>query len=405
MSDFKSDIRSKLIWVGVINATGWALVLTFLWTLIGAFEIYRELLFTGNHIYLGLQSHLHSDHEDSLNRHLESFSKLMRKEDFIEPNTILVVNQLGDVTGSSVKAWQSLNMQDLISIKGIFSNKKIKDFSNCVLKKDKCEPALFLGSHFSLKLPTTITSMRVLKINSMNSITGLGMPVKKAYLIVVWDGIEAVSELTNIVFIGFLLIAIIMVLVQVVPTAYASNFLLPLIYNSLQKDHLTKLNNRSIFTEQALLKLEKAEVEQHPYVFVIVDIDDFKKINDAFGHLAGDITLAEYGLVIGQAIQRSSDISSRFGGEEFALLIQSDRKNCTTMLERLRLQIEIHDVRYEGTSISTTISLGAASTEECGYNFDYLLMKADEALYHAKREGKNQVQWHESSVITLNNKI
>jgi len=63
----------------------------------------------------------------------------------------------------------------------------------------------------------------------------------------------------------------------------------------------------------------------------------------------------------------------------------------------LRLQIEIHNVKFKNIDISTTISIGAASTEDCGYNIDYLLMKADAALYVAKNEGKNQVTWHKTT--------
>ena len=181
------------------------------------------------------------------------------------------------------------------------------------------------------------------------------------------------------------------------PMIYLTKTLCPFVFTALQKDSLTKLNNRAIFTEQAIIYLESAELKQLDYVLAIIDIDNFKNINDNYGHAAGDTALSEYSLIIDQTIRQSSDLCARFGGEEFSLLLRCDRKSAATILERLRLQIEIHNVKFNESDISTTISIGAASTEECGYNIDYLLMKADTALYNAKREGKNQVFWHETS--------
>ena len=389
MDNLQPTVKNRILLINLINNIGWTLALTLGWTLITAFEIYREAIFTADHLHIGLESHLHSDSEETMNQHLLSTRDLLAKKDIqITPNTVLIINNEGKITGSTVKAWQGLNIFNSIFGSGLFNNKKISQLRRCISSDLKCAEEVYAGNHLSTE---SITVIRALDSSHM------GMSHSIGYVVYLFNHAGTKTELLLISVLGFLGIGIITTLISVPPMIYLTKALCPFVFTALQKDSLTKLNNRAIFTEQAIIYLESAELKQLDYVLAIIDIDNFKSINDNYGHAAGDTALSEYSLIIDQTIRQSSDLCARFGGEEFSLLLRCNRKTAATILERLRLQIEIHNVKFNESDISTTISIGAASTEECGYNIDYLLMKADTALYNAKREGKNQVFWHETS--------
>ena len=388
MDNIQRTIDNKIILVNLINNIGWTLILTLGWTLYNAFEIYREALFTADHLSIGLISHLHSGNLETLNKHLEANRDLLIKNDTsLTPNTVLILNNEGKITGSTVKAWQGMSIFSPIFGTGLFDNKKISELKRCISSDPKCSEDIYTGHYLAAKSITTISTL---------SSFHMGMRHKAGYIVILFNHADTKQELLFISVLGFFGIGIITILMSMTPMIYLKKAVFPFVYTALQKDSLTKLNNRAIFTEQAIISLESAELKQLDYVFAIVDIDNFKSINDNYGHAAGDTALSEYSLIIDQTIRQSSDLCARFGGEEFSLLLRCNRKSAATILERLRLQIEIHNVKFNESDISTTISIGAASTEECGYNIDYLLMKADTALYNAKREGKNQVFWHET---------
>ena len=387
MDNIQPTVKNKILLLHLINNIGWTLILTLGWTLLAAFEIYREAIFTADHLSIGLESHLHSDNANTLNQHLESNKELLIKNNTsMTPNTVLIINDEGKIMGSSVKAWQGLNIFNPIFGTGLFNNKRISQFKRCINSDLNCPEEIYTGNHLSTESITAIRTMDSLH---------MGMSHRYGYAIFLFNHTETKTELLLLSVLGFLGIGMITTLMSMPPIIYLTRTLCPFVFTALQKDSLTKLNNRAIFTEQAIIYLESAELKQLDYVLAIIDVDNFKSINDNFGHAAGDTALSEYSLIIDQTIRRSSDLCARFGGEEFSLLLRCNRTSAATILERLRLQIEIHNVEFNDSNISTTISIGAACTEECGYNIDYLLMKADTALYNAKREGKNQVCWHE----------
>lgn len=387
MKNIQFVVKNRLLLINIVNNLGWTLILTLAWTCLAAFKIYRETVISADYIHTSLLSHLHSD-SDTLNKHLDTENILLKKNTALHsPNTILLVNNEGEITGSTVKAWQGLNILNTIFGSGLFNNKKISQLKRCITSNLKCSDETFAGNHVTTE---SITAIRPLTSSHM------GMTKSQGYLVILFNHADAKTELLFMSFLGFLGIGITTILISIPPLMYLTQTLCPFVYSSLQKDSLTQLNNRAVFTEEAIVSLETAELKQLDYVLAIIDIDNFKSINDNYGHAAGDTTLSEYSLIIDQTIRQSSDLAARFGGEEFSLLLKCNRQNATTILERLRLQIEIHNVRFDDNDISTTISIGAASTEECGYNLDYLLMKADAALYNAKNQGKNQVSWHEN---------
>ena len=168
--------------------------------------------------------------------------------------------------------------------------------------------------------------------------------------------------------------------------------LLPRLSLAAQTDGLTRLMNRAFFMESAMQVLAEAEMAETPLVFAILDVDHFKKINDSNGHDCGDVALVSISAVLA-TVMRADDLVCRFGGEEFALLLSTDQESGRRVLERLRLQLEMSRVAYNGREIPITVSIGAASTSECGYNLDYLYTSADRCLYTAKHSGRNRVEW------------
>ena len=124
----------------------------------------------------------------------------------------------------------------------------------------------------------------------------------------------------------------------------------------------------------------------------MIDIDYFKKINDIHGHETGDTVLKEFAH-IGKEYIRETDQFGRLGGEEFAiLLIKTDMSLALQIAERLRKKIEETVFRIGVIEIKITISMGLANLTEYENTIDLLMSKADEALYRAKRRGRNRVE-------------
>ena len=123
----------------------------------------------------------------------------------------------------------------------------------------------------------------------------------------------------------------------------------------------------------------------------MIDIDHFKSINDTHGHACGDEALRSVVRAL-QSMLRTTDILGRFGGEEFLVLLpELDEQGALIAAERLRAKVAANVVEFEGKRLSPTISLGLAlhAADETG---DRLIARADEALYAAKRNGRNRVE-------------
>ncbi len=155
-------------------------------------------------------------------------------------------------------------------------------------------------------------------------------------------------------------------------------------------DPLTGLSNRRLFLEEARRMIEYSRRYGEPLSLLMMDIDNFKNINDEYGHDVGDLTLKKLAEVIKRNI-RGSDIAARFGGEEFVVLLpRTDEKGAELVAERIRRDFKKDPVRVDGREITTTVSIGVAEIEN-GENLEELIKKADTALYRAKRTGKDKV--------------
>ncbi len=158
-------------------------------------------------------------------------------------------------------------------------------------------------------------------------------------------------------------------------------------------DGLTGLINRRQFNHQLHAEIARARRHNLPLSLALFDIDNFKKLNDVYGHPAGDRILKELGHLIALNV-RESDISARYGGEEFALILPETRlTEATEILERLRAMVEQTVFCLPDNPLTLTISVGVAQLD-----FDHptsfeLVEKSDAALYEAKRQGKNCVKY------------
>ncbi|TBU73622.1 diguanylate cyclase [Pseudomonas daroniae] len=156
-------------------------------------------------------------------------------------------------------------------------------------------------------------------------------------------------------------------------------------------DRLTGLNNRGHWEEE--LKREHARHRRYgsSASLVIFDIDHFKKVNDTYGHQAGDSVIQSLAKVVREQI-RDTDIAGRYGGEEFVVLLPDvDAAGGRIFAERLRGVVERLQISHEGQVIPFTISLGVADLSRPSHDHQQLIEWADQALYSSKRNGRNQV--------------
>ncbi|MDB4886116.1 MAG: diguanylate cyclase with sensor [Gemmatimonadetes bacterium] len=157
-------------------------------------------------------------------------------------------------------------------------------------------------------------------------------------------------------------------------------------------DPLTGLWNRLHFGEQLQRMLAEADRHELPVSLVLVDIDHFKRVNDSFGHEAGDAVLKQVAIILQEGI-RNVDICVRYGGEEIAMLMgHTESARAVEVAERLRARIAATPMRHAGAEIAVTASFGVASYPETVKVRDQLFPSADKALYIAKHDGRNCVR-------------
>jgi diguanylate cyclase (GGDEF)-like protein len=157
-------------------------------------------------------------------------------------------------------------------------------------------------------------------------------------------------------------------------------------------DPLTGLWNRLHFGEQLQRTLAEADRYGTPVSLVLVDIDHFKKVNDTWGHEAGDAVLRQVSRLVQEGV-RAVDICVRYGGEEIAMLLaQTHSERAVEVAERLRERISAQPIRHGGADIPVTASFGVATYPETVKVRDQLFPASDKALYIAKHAGRNCVR-------------
>jgi len=163
------------------------------------------------------------------------------------------------------------------------------------------------------------------------------------------------------------------------------------IYRLTTVDGLTQVSNRRYFEDTLDRELSRCRRYHRSLSLVMVDVDHFKKINDTWGHLAGDAVLKEVATTIRGRIRRE-DVIARYGGEEFALLLpEIDLKGAVAMAEKVRKLVEKHRFVFDDQQIPVTVSCGVASLAKKNETGPALVKRADEKLYQAKDTGRNRV--------------
>jgi len=155
-------------------------------------------------------------------------------------------------------------------------------------------------------------------------------------------------------------------------------------------DELTKLHNRRYFIEALEGEFERADRYETEMALIMLDLDYFKKVNDTYGHPTGDMVLSAVGKILNKHVRRS-DIACRYGGEEFAVILPNvSRGSIYQAYERFREMVSEQLFEYESRPFQITVSIGIAFSNDAASAIN-LLAYADQALYQAKKSGRNRV--------------
>ena len=161
------------------------------------------------------------------------------------------------------------------------------------------------------------------------------------------------------------------------------------------RDPLTGLPNKPAFNQELELLVANTSPSQEPLVILFLDIDQFKQVNDSYGHLAGDEVLRQLGTVL--TITCPTQKIFRWGGDEFTILTTGNKKSAQQTAETIQQTITKLITTYQQQPIRITVSIGLAQQlpSEDGSK---LLSRADQALYQAKNDGRNQICWSDSTL-------
>ncbi len=157
-------------------------------------------------------------------------------------------------------------------------------------------------------------------------------------------------------------------------------------------DPLTGLGNHRFLHESFFVEFRKHVTSRQPISCLMMDLDHFKAVNDTYGHPFGDHVLTHFAKIIKQSI-RQGDTATRYGGEEFLCILPNcDIKEARMVAERIRRKTEIYPFVQGTHKVKVTVSIGTVTSyESSGVNYKHLIDLADQALYEAKRRGRNRV--------------
>ncbi|MFA5059026.1 MAG: diguanylate cyclase [Candidatus Omnitrophota bacterium] len=185
---------------------------------------------------------------------------------------------------------------------------------------------------------------------------------------------------------------IFMMLANQAGLAIENSQLYELVVHKSHTDSLTSLWNHGFFQDTLVLEIEKARQNNAHVGIVIIDVDNFKKLNDTWGHQNGDVVLTELAKILKDS-SRENDYMCRYGGEEFSIILtQTNREQAYFIAERLRERIAQYNFpKFSSENfLKLTVSVGVAAFPEDAHTKEDLVMKADRAMYTAKFIGKNK---------------
>lgn len=322
---------------------------------------------------------------------LQAYISLATEGKLDSPNVFLIVNSSGRVTYSSRPAWLDLAIDDPVLNRDETNDQEFSTVAACFRS----------GAPDCLQLSTTslrpsIDSLTVVHPIQLPS-RDLGLRPERFLLLVNYDPKDIITHHSEDLWAGVAGILLGTGLLTVYLGFMLRQRLLRNLTEAANTDGLTRLSNRTLFMEQAKLRLALAQQSNNELVFAIGDIDHFKQINDTYGHDFGDAALAHAAGVL-RRVTRQEDLICRLGGEEFALLLNGSRQSAGAALHRLAQELELQALEHRGRQIKLQMSIGAVATTDCGFNIDYLYTMADNALYHAKRGGRNRLEWNDGRI-------
>ncbi len=160
-------------------------------------------------------------------------------------------------------------------------------------------------------------------------------------------------------------------------------------------DKHTGCFNKTYFNNKIHLEVNKCKITGNPLSLIVLDLDHFKKINDNFGHDAGDFVLKELANLLRKHGIREDDVFARYGGEEFVILLpKTNLKQSCEIAERLRRLVEAKDFIYDHKKLPVTASIGVSDYRNGVLTGTDLFKRADEAVYKSKQNGRNQVNFY-----------
>ena len=165
------------------------------------------------------------------------------------------------------------------------------------------------------------------------------------------------------------------------------------LYEATVRDPLTGVHNRHFLNERLVGELSYAKRHSTALSLLFIDADHFKRVNDTYGHPAGDAVLCALATLLARTM-RVEDVVARYGGEEFVVVVRGvNAVGVLSVAERIRSEVEALSIEHQGRRIPITVSIGAAthSTERAVESAEGLLAIADAALYRAKGAGRNRV--------------
>lgn len=357
-------------------------------------ERHREVIDDAEHVRTLVTAALSTPMPTAIRQALfRSYTTTDREDHLDGMNVMMVLNNMGRIIYTSRPSWINLSITDSLVSQSETDDIDFQTVVNCFRnRQDSCIQQE--SNDFRLRA-SSFTVVRPIEVRRQD----LGLGPERMLLLVNYDPGVVLMEFTQDLIAFFLIGAITATVLSLILWSMLSSRLLPKLMEASHTDGLTQLMNRSLFMEQAKELLAEAEDRSGELVFAILDLDHFKRINDTYGHSCGDEALIHVGEIL-RTVTRPDDLVCRFGGEEFALLLNASREAAGKALERLRLQLEMSRLNFAGHQLTLHTSIGAVATADCGYNIDFLYTTADKALYTAKQGGRNRVAWSNGRLMS-----
>ena len=264
---------------------------------------------------------------------------------------------------------QRMNFEQASIIKAVLRNKEILQSTDLRAGLNSIAPDLTEDKVEEILSETSCRSFMLVPLSKMNHF---------GILIVLSQRLEATEA--ELDFLN--------IFAQQIELAITIADLFQMVREQAVTDPLTTLYNRRYFEDSIEKEFTRANRQKQPFSIIGIDLDHLKQINDKYGHVYGDLAIKQIARVLKQNA-RSIDVPARIGGEEFDVLLPGiDSKGAMIAAERIRKAIEATPIETVGT---ITASLGVATFLEHANNVEELMELADQAMYHSKRNGRNQV--------------